>query len=268
VTIQVDDDRIDPGQEIRITVIADDPAGLSWIEWEGAADNDNDNDDSDADDPELDRRRFDCDERSNCANVWTQRPTASGDFLLRARARNRDGVRSDWVSINLRVRAASATETPTPTPVVVTATPTETAIATPVGATATPTATSGPGAEGTPTLPDPPPGACQQRPNPVVSTAPIAPGQLQVTVAAQTSPAILANAVRQIAFDAPVNAVIDGFGRTGEATAFAADLNERSPSVTFVVRRVTAGQPTTVSFTVTDICGPWPTFVGGGPDAF
>jgi hypothetical protein len=74
--------------------------------------------------------------------------------------------------------------------------------------------------------------------------------------------------VRQIAFGAPVNAVIDGFGRTGEAVAFAADLNDLPTTVTFVVRRVTAGQPTTVTLTVTDICGPWQTFVGGGPDAF
>jgi hypothetical protein len=255
VTIQVDDDRIDSGDEIKITVIAEDAAGLSWIEWEGDADtSDNGNDNDDVDDPELKRRRFDCDGRTNCANVWTQRPTASGDFLLRARARNQDGVRSDWVTIDLRVRTRSATATPTPT-------------ATPV-VTATPTPTTGVAVEGTPTLPDPPPGACQQRPNPVVSTAPISPGQLQVTVAAQTATAIPLNAVRQIAFDAPVNAVIDGFGRTGEAAAFAADLNDLPTAVTFVVRRVTAGQPTTVSFTVTDICGPWPTFVGGGPDAF
>jgi hypothetical protein len=258
VTIQVDDDRIDPGNEIKITVIAKDPAGLSWIEWEGATDSNRNNNDN-LDDPELGRRRFDCDGQTDCANVWTQRPTASGNFLLRARARNRDGVRSDWVSIDLRVRAASATATPTAT---------ETPTATPVVVTATPTATGGPAAESTPTLPGPPPGACQQRPNPVMSTAAISPGQLQVTVAAQTSPAIPRNALRQIAFDAPVNAAIDGFGRTGETMAFAADLNDLPAAVTFVVHRVTAGQPTTVAFTVTDICGPWQTFVGGGPDAF
>jgi hypothetical protein len=267
VTIQVDDDRIDSGQEIKITVIAEDPAGLSWIEWEGAADtSDNGNDNDNVDDPELERRRFECDGRTNCANVWSRRPTDSGDFLLRARARNQDGVRSDWVAIDLRVRAVSATSTPTPTPTE-TATPTATETPTPT-ATATPAAAVGPEAGITPTLPAPPPGACQQRPNPVVSTAPVSPGQLQVTVATQTSPALPLNAVRRIAFDAPINAVIDGFGRTGEAAAFAADLNDLPTDVTFVVHRVTAGQATTVSFTVTDICGPWQTFVGGGPDAF
>ena len=34
-----------------------------------------------------------------------------------------------------------------------------------------------------------------------------------------------------------------------------------------VVRRVTAGQATTVRFTVTDDCGEWQTFVGGGTAA-
>jgi len=34
------------------------------------------------------------------------------------------------------------------------------------------------------------------------------------------------------------------------------------------VRRVTDGQGVTVAFTAVDRCGDWPTFVGGGPDAF
>jgi hypothetical protein len=38
--------------------------------------------------------------------------------------------------------------------------------------------------------------------------------------------------------------------------------------VTFLVGRATAGQAATVSFTVTDGCGDFPTFVGGGPSAF
>ena len=39
-------------------------------------------------------------------------------------------------------------------------------------------------------------------------------------------------------------------------------------TLTFAVSRQTAGQPTTVPFTVRDRCGPWTTFVGGGPGAF
>jgi len=38
-------------------------------------------------------------------------------------------------------------------------------------------------------------------------------------------------------------------------------------AVDFTVRRVTAGQPTTVPLTVVDGCGDWTTFVGGGAGA-
>ena len=38
--------------------------------------------------------------------------------------------------------------------------------------------------------------------------------------------------------------------------------------LTFYVRRVSAGQASTVHLVVTDRCGDWPTFVGGGPNAF
>jgi hypothetical protein len=39
-------------------------------------------------------------------------------------------------------------------------------------------------------------------------------------------------------------------------------------SYTFFVRHATPGQGTTVSFTVRDSCGAWPTFVGGSASAF
>src|SRR6185369_6690498 len=45
VTIQVDDDVIDPGQSIDVTVIASYATGIATIEWEGVkAENENDND--------------------------------------------------------------------------------------------------------------------------------------------------------------------------------------------------------------------------------
>jgi len=34
------------------------------------------------------------------------------------------------------------------------------------------------------------------------------------------------------------------------------------------LRRVTVGQTSMARFVVTDVCGDWPTFVGGGADAF
>jgi hypothetical protein len=45
-------------------------------------------------------------------------------------------------------------------------------------------------------------------------------------------------------------------------------LASRPGSVGLLVRRVTAGQPASVELSITDGCGSWPTFVGGGPTAF
>jgi hypothetical protein len=45
-------------------------------------------------------------------------------------------------------------------------------------------------------------------------------------------------------------------------------LPSRPAAVTLTIRRVTEGQPTTVELVVTDGCGEWPTFIGGGPSAF
>jgi hypothetical protein len=40
------------------------------------------------------------------------------------------------------------------------------------------------------------------------------------------------------------------------------------PQITLTLRRVNTALPATVHLTVTDGCGDWPTFVGGGPSAF
>jgi hypothetical protein len=40
-----------------------------------------------------------------------------------------------------------------------------------------------------------------------------------------------------------------------------------STTASFQVVRQAGGQPTTVPFVVTDNCGPWKSFVGGGPNA-
>jgi len=143
VTIQLDDDAIDPGESVNVTVIASYATGIDWIEWEGVkADNDNGNDNaSSASDPELSRTEHDCDGNSNCANVWSVKPTVPGDYVLRARGRGEDGVTSEWVRTGLRVRDAGATSTP--------ATP---ATSTPVtAATSTTSATSTPPSTQTPT---------------------------------------------------------------------------------------------------------------------
>ncbi|MGE3911744.1 MAG: hypothetical protein AB7K36_20470, partial [Chloroflexota bacterium] len=153
VSIQVDDDLIDPGQSVSITVIARYPTAIKWIEWEGIDDQSGDNDNEDnangnanangndnegttISEPEFQRKRFNCDDRLECANVWTVKPTVSGRYILRARSEGKDDVRSEWVVTTIRVRNSNATATPTATaPAAATATATTAAAAT---ATVTP----------------------------------------------------------------------------------------------------------------------------------
>jgi hypothetical protein len=115
VTIQLDDDAIDPGESVNVTVIASYATAIEWIQFEGVeADSENDNA-STASDPELSRKEFDCDSTLNCANVWTVKPTVPGEYDLRARGRGEDGVTSAWVTTSLRVRDSGPTPTPTST---------------------------------------------------------------------------------------------------------------------------------------------------------
>jgi hypothetical protein len=129
VSIQVNDDQIDQGDQVAITVIARDPRGLEWIAWEG----------DDTDDVELDREhRFDCDGQTECANVWTVTATQAGRHTLNARARTTDDVTSDLQSVTLRVREVAATPVPT-TQAAPTAVPTSGATTAPTtGPTAVP----------------------------------------------------------------------------------------------------------------------------------
>ncbi|MCC7370044.1 MAG: hypothetical protein IT306_16585 [Chloroflexi bacterium] len=112
IEFQLDDDLIDPGQKVRITVIARNSNGLEWIEWQG---------DGTGDATLDDNHRYDgCDQRTECASVWEVTPIKAGKHELRARARDKNGVRSDWVTTELRVRDGP---TPTPTPSSPTPTP-------------------------------------------------------------------------------------------------------------------------------------------------
>lgn len=135
VTIQIDDELIDPGQNVNITVIARSTTPIDWIEWDGIeSENNNENDNDASSDPQLARQRFDCDDRTECANVWTVAPTTAGRYTLRARAEGTDDIRSEWTTITFRVREGSATSTPTTAPTTeATATPTTVPTATPSG---------------------------------------------------------------------------------------------------------------------------------------
>jgi hypothetical protein len=107
VSIQVDDERIRVGQTVRITVIAQDNKGVDWIQWEGTVEEDDDNDNQATGDPELDaEHRYNCDGQTQCANVWQITPRTAGRFVLRARGRDTEGNRSEWVKLDFRVQAS------------------------------------------------------------------------------------------------------------------------------------------------------------------
>ncbi len=146
VTIQVDDDTIDPGQQITVTVIGHHTSPILELQWRSVlGDESPDEEHSPAVDPELRPRGFRCDDNlPDCAIVWTATPTYPGRYTLWGRSVDTTGLPSDWASVRLRVRdvgTATPTQTPSPTPTETT-TPTATATATPTDvATATPTAT-------------------------------------------------------------------------------------------------------------------------------
>jgi hypothetical protein len=55
--------------------------------------------------------------------------------------------------------------------------------------------------------------------------------------------------------------ILDGKAH-GEPFVYA--VPTATDQVSFAVQRVTPGQATTVPLTATDLCGSWPTLVGGG----
>lgn len=117
VSLQVDDTRIVAGQTVNLTLIADDSDGIEWIQWEGTIAADGDNDNKATGDSELDaEHRFECDGRTQCANIWQIKPQTPGRYVLRARGRDSAGNRSEWTEIDFRVQAGAATATPTATP--------------------------------------------------------------------------------------------------------------------------------------------------------
>jgi hypothetical protein len=166
---------------------------------------------------------------------------------------------------------STPTRTPTPTPTG-TATPTSTVTATRTATpTSTATATRTPTATSTPTItPTPFP-----RPNVGVQVAPGG-GVLQSTITARDAGCTQGNnQLFSIQFTRLANATVD-VGVPSIATVGPAppppppvdiDLPSHPSSIVLTVHRVAPG-PVTVQMVVTDGCGAWPTFVGGGPNAF
>jgi len=119
--------------------------------------------------------------------------------------------------------------------------------------------------------PPPPPPACNPRPRVLVTSRPLGDGRLESTIRAQTNPGTPANSLVSVRFTRIDNAaaLLDGSPAVvGPAIPLAAGAQQTTLLLT---RRAPAQNPAlaaTVAFEVTDACGPWPSFVGGGPGAF
>ncbi|MCC7372910.1 MAG: hypothetical protein IT306_31140 [Chloroflexi bacterium] len=102
---------------------------------------------------------------------------------------------------------------------------------------------------------------CSPRP-PVSVRIEASGGRLHATVSAG------AGNLRQMTVRPSVNAAVTLNGRTVDGNGETTTLATGSATSTLTVVPVQWGQPVTVPIVVTDDCGPWTTFVGGGAEAF
>jgi hypothetical protein len=88
-----------------------------------------------------------------------------------------------------------------------------------------------------------------------------------VTLSSTTNPGPL-NGIRAITWGALSNAAVTVVGGGQVSQGQRTEFPSNTTSVVLLVSRVTPAQASTVNMTVTDGCGDWPTFAGGGPSAF
>jgi hypothetical protein len=116
-----------------------------------------------------------------------------------------------------------------------------------------------------------PAGSCPSRPTVGVATSKAAAGQLRSILTAQANAPVSGNVLLSVRFTRIVNAAVtlNGSPVTVGPTI---DLPGGSQQATILVDRHAPAQnpglASTVSFAVTDVCGEWKSFVGGGPGAF
>jgi hypothetical protein len=210
--------------------------------------------------------------------TWTTLNTGLPNVVVLDLVLNRAGTRLFAFTHGRSVYAADRLTAVTPTPTV---SPTATGTLTP---SPTATRTPSPTVTGTPTVPTATPtllpGAFSPTPtstpfprsNVVVQATPDTPGRLRVTVFARNAGCSPDNSLSALHFTRTDNATVDTVLRLGQSGDFTLRLGPASgggpAQTTFFVNRVTGGLATTVHFEVTDGCGLWPTFVGGGPGAF
>ncbi|HEY7059868.1 MAG TPA: choice-of-anchor Q domain-containing protein [Chloroflexota bacterium] len=150
-----------------------------------------------------------------------------------------------------------------------TSTRTATSTVTPTS-TRSPTATASPAITNTPTRAPTPTATPYPRPNVGVQVAPGG-GTLQTTITARDAGCAQGNnQLQSLQFTRLTNATVD-VGSPPLATVArptTVPLPAHPATMPLTAHRTSASQAVTVELTVTDGCGAWPTFVGGGPNAF
>ena len=131
--------------------------------------------------------------------------------------------------------------------------------------TPTPAPIAAPGPTATPQS-----AACSPRPQVAVRADPTSGGRLLVNAQVGRPSNNPNNVLRSIQFMSFSNASVEILGRTIGSAGGTVTAPAGTTGLNFVVTRQPAGSKTTVMvpFIVTDDCGPWNTFVGGGPSAF
>jgi hypothetical protein len=113
-----------------------------------------------------------------------------------------------------------------------------------------------------------PAAVCDPRPAVGVTAVPDGSARLRVTISAGTGSAVPGNRLFQIRATIPANARVDMVGGTSNLSGQQSlPIGNGTQPVVFVVRRTSPGA-VTIPLVVTDTCGEWKTFVGGGPTAF
>jgi N-acetylneuraminic acid mutarotase len=115
------------------------------------------------------------------------------------------------------------------------------------------------------------PTCANSRPNVGMNTSKPAPGQLQAVIFAQTSPAAVTNSLTSVRILSIANAAVRLNGNPVDVGS-QVSLPAGTQQVTLLLDRQAPGQnpggASTVAFAVTDTCGEWRSFLGGGPSAF
>jgi hypothetical protein len=110
------------------------------------------------------------------------------------------------------------------------------------------------------------------RPHPNVGLAPTATAghQLTVKVTARDNLCTTNNQLQALRVTSLTNATlsIPGVGTITAPSASPAAIPGQPVSVVVTVQKLRAGEAAMATLVVTDGCGEWPTFVGGGKDAF